>query len=150
MIDCKFRTALGSCSHVDESAGRVVKHVELGDLSIILTEDVCEACIASQPDEQWRGYSRAVKSWKHLASLDKKPCVRTAPAKTPCGPAEPKVDAPIISDPQARLEICEDCPKWINDRCKMPCGCRQRPRPMAADGPDCPAGKWRRPPNERK
>jgi len=66
-------------------------------------------------------------------------------AVRPVEPPKAILEAPVVADPEARLEICEtECDQWIGERCAVPCGCRNRPRPLAESGRDCPRGLWRR------
>lgn len=138
MIQCRFRTAEESCSIVDRVVGRLV----------IVTEDACEFCIKTFPVEAMRRKSRPVSSHilkglvedgKPIRRKVKQPTAQLPPAHTVERPP-----APVVADPEARLSICTDCDFWIGERCKACTSCRNRPRPLAADGADCPKGFWRR------
>jgi hypothetical protein len=145
---CPFYTDAGTCQHIDDGVG----------LPIIVDVRVCEQCNRTKD-------SKVVQHWiygqriKHGLKADKprrKPTnaianreyeqrkniadellkiARTVPRK---------VDAPIIASAEDRLAICEGCDYWRGERCRAACGCKDRPRPMAETGRDCPNFLWRR------
>jgi len=158
MIECVFRTEAGSCQHIDDGVGGLV----------VLHESVCVYC-TSNFKERDRKDSYPVQNRIHgerkkrglsvgkAPVLVVKPKMQTEKREHPKRPnvadellaaarSVPRMTpAPIVEDPQARLEICEDCPKWIGGRCKASCGsCSNRPRPLSEKGKDCPLFLWRR------
>lgn len=158
MIECRFRTEAG-CSHVDKGVG----------LPIVVDESGCRFCVKEKPSEETRSTSYAVLNliWgeRHSRGLPVGPCPVYTPPPTMIvarreHPSRPNIaddmlavartvprrtPAPVVADANDRLEICTDCDSWIDGRCKAACGtCKNRPRPLADKGRDCPVGKWRR------
>ena len=148
VINCPFRTAQGSCQHVDKIAR----------FSIEVGTDACQVCCATYPDESERVHSASIRSSpigsfiyharqaraKAFPELAKKAkAIAATRVKRPIQGCE-REPAPVVADPDDRMEICLDCDSWIGERCTEPCKCKNRPRPMAMDGADCPLGRWRR------
>jgi hypothetical protein len=122
VIECHNRTPQGTCRIVDNKVGAMIP----------MHFTACLYCIKTVPVEKHRGKSRPVKDG-------------IARGKREDAKKVERIIAPVVADPQARLEICEtECDKWINGRCKASCNCKTRPRPLADDGKDCPLRKWKR------
>jgi hypothetical protein len=97
-IDCPFRTAAGSCLHVDRACGRqVTSHVAPNGKTYKFGEDACLYCIKHWPDPATRHDSKPVADWiKHglgTVATSKTQCVHRGafvrsnedPAKRHCG-----------------------------------------------------------------
>jgi hypothetical protein len=146
MIDCAFRTETG-CTHISAGVG----------LPIVVTEDVCAYCIKNYPDPLTRHESYPVLNiaWGErrnrgleVGPIPLRPGDKPVGRQVQAGAARPTVKlppAPVVTDPEARLLICEDCDRFDSmGRCKAKCSCTKRPRPLATEGADCPLAKWRR------
>jgi hypothetical protein len=94
MIDCKFRTAQGSCRHIDEAVGDLV----------IIQEDACAFCIKSTKDVESRSqsypvlnlsYSERKKRGLPVGSCPKyeRPTRQSAEPKKPVDATKKPVDA---------------------------------------------------------
>jgi hypothetical protein len=161
MIVCPFRTEQGSCTHVDAGVGT-------GEL-IVLHPSVCLHCVKNFKQVETRATAATVTHSIYAERTKRglpatipppfvpKPKTSTAAREHPkreniademlkIARSVPRpVEAPVVADPKARLAICEDCPKWIGERCKAACGsCSNRPRPLAETGRDCPLHLWKR------
>lgn len=63
-IDCPFRTAVGSCRHVDKACGREVKSfTDAKGNTYPFGEDACLYCIKQYPDPAQRHHSKPVADW---------------------------------------------------------------------------------------
>lgn len=131
MVDCPFLTASGTCRHVDDAVGE----------PIVIHPSACAYCVEKTPSVAQRYNSYPVRCWIRKERLARGMDGDYMPGK----PEPAKVVAPIVADPQARLEICEECDRFDSmGRCRAPCSCKSRPRPLAPDGPSCPRRLWRR------
>lgn len=143
MIDCPFRTMTG-CKIIDAGVG----------LPIIVDESACEFCIKENPQPETRHASYPVRnitvSERTRRGIEVRPTPQHSkykvaqPASVVNREKPPARDIPIVAEPAARLEICEDCSSWVDERCKACTSCSKRPRPLAETGSDCPLGLWRR------
>jgi hypothetical protein len=160
MIDCIHLGADGACRHISEAVG----------LPIVVAPSACQFCIKTKPDPETRHESYPVLNlaWQErnargmevgpIPTFTPPPTTATARReyKTRQGIADQMLAvartvpkralAPIISNPEDRLDVCEECPagKWKRGKCTAGCNCRNRPRPLANVGPDCPLRFWRR------
>jgi hypothetical protein len=160
MTKCPFLSADRACEHVSAAVG----------LPIVITPSACDYCIKNYPDPATRANSYPVQCWTFaerqkrglsvgdIPTLQVKPTTATQRREHKTRPNNademmaaartvPKIaPAPIVADPQARLEICTDCDYWstTQQRCKVVCGCTNRPRPLADSGRDCPLHLWKR------
>ena len=126
-VACEF-------SNADQTCGLVQIRTTV---SLPIPGEACAYCLLHNPDPKTRRRSKVVESFiKQGRHQEKKQQRQAMPP------------APVVSDPQARLEICTDCDAWsmTQERCKAKCGCKKRPRPLAAEGTDCPRSLWRRHP----
>jgi hypothetical protein len=143
-VDCPFYTPQGSCEHIDKACGDLV----------ILAPSVCRYCVQTKPDPETRKDSYPVlnRSWGErrkrglpvgpIPKNDREPVVRTRKREPVVVDLPP---APIVATAEERMEICLDCDRWVNDRCKACTSCKNRPRPLAESGSNCPLRRWARP-----
>lgn len=96
MIDCPFRTPLGTCQHIDAACGRPVQSYTATNGKILqFGEDACRYCIKTSKSIEARKHSKPVADWiknaKGEKELEKAECVhrgtfvRSNEAKRHCG-----------------------------------------------------------------
>jgi hypothetical protein len=155
--NCPFLSAEGACGPISAGVG----------LPIIIEPSACQYCAETTPKPEGRHQSPVVLQWIYgqrrsrgmpADKPKRKPTTETAKREhkqrsniadqllAVARTVPKRAPAPVVESGEDRLEICETCPagKWQRGKCVAGCACRNRPRPLAEDGKDCPLRFWRR------